>query len=67
MAYSIYGAPVRPTERVCYGTVDTIDNAVVALKRLRKAGVADVYAIGFAPELAQLPVAAAQTADIAED
>ncbi len=56
MAYSIYGTPYKPTEKVFYGTVDTLDHAVVELKRLRKAGIADVYAIGIAPELANLPL-----------
>ena len=55
MAYSIYGTPYKPTEKVFYGTVETLDHAVVELKRLRKAGIADVYAIGIAPELANLP------------
>lgn len=65
MTYSIYGTPYKPTERVFYGTVETIDHAVVELKRLRRAGVAEVYAIGFAPELAQLPLA--PTADAARE
>jgi hypothetical protein len=56
MAYSIYGKPYKPTEKVFYGTVETLDHAVVELKRLRKAGIADVYAIGIAPELANLPL-----------
>lgn len=56
MAYSIYGTPYKPTEKVFYGTVETIDHAIVELKRLRKAGIADVYAIGIAPELANLPL-----------
>lgn len=56
MAYSIYGTPYKPTEKVFYGTVETLDHAVVELKRLRKAGIADVYAIGIAPELANLPL-----------
>jgi hypothetical protein len=55
MAYSIYGTPYKPTEKVFYGTVETLDHAVVELKRLRKAGVADVYAIGISPELATPP------------
>lgn len=61
MAYSIYGAPYQPTEKVFYGTVETIDLAIVELKRLRKAGIADVYAIGIAPELANLPMPSAVT------
>ena len=56
MAYSIYGTPYKPPERVFYGTVETLDHVVVELKRLRKAGVADVYAIGVAPERAKLTV-----------
>lgn len=56
MAYSIYGTPYHPTEKVFYGTVETLDHAVVELKRLRKAGVADVYAIGTSPELAAMPL-----------
>ena len=56
MAYSIYGTPYKPTEKVFYGTVETIDHAIVELKRLRKAGIADVYAIGIAPELANTPL-----------
>ncbi len=60
MAYSIYGTPYKPTEKVFYGTVETIDHAIVELKRLRKAGVADVYAIGISPELAKLPVPTAK-------
>lgn len=52
MAYSIYGTPYKPTEKVFYGTVETLDHAVIELKRLRKAGIADVYAIGMSPELA---------------
>lgn len=59
MAYSIYGTPYKPTEKVFYGTVETIDHAIVELKRLRKAGIAEVYAIGIAPELANLPLPAA--------
>lgn len=58
MAYSIYGTPYKPTEKVFYGTVETIDHAITELKRLRKAGIADVYAIGIAPELANLPLPA---------
>lgn len=60
MAYSIYGTTYKPTERVFYGTVETLDHVVVELKRLRKAGVADVYAIGVAPELAKLTVPVAK-------
>jgi hypothetical protein len=59
MAYSIYGTPYKPTEKVFYGTVDTIDHAITELKRLRKAGIAHVYAIGVSPELANLPLPAA--------
>jgi hypothetical protein len=44
---------------VFYGTVETLDHAVIELKRLRKAGVADVYAIGISPELAAMPLPAA--------
>jgi hypothetical protein len=55
MAYSIYGTPHKPTEKVFYGTVETLELAATELKRLRKAGVAEVFAIGIAPELVNLP------------
>jgi hypothetical protein len=56
MAYSIYGKPYKPTERVFYGTVDTMRDATTELRRLRRAGIADVYAIGFDPDIASLTV-----------
>jgi len=59
MAYSIYGTPHKPTERVFYGTVETLEHAASELRRLRKAGVAGVYAIGIAPELAGLSIGSA--------
>ncbi|QUS40931.1 hypothetical protein RPMA_20365 [Tardiphaga alba] len=63
MAYSIYGTPHRPTEKVFYGTVATLELAASELKRLRKAGVAQVYAIGMAPELMTQPVRAGASND----
>lgn len=62
MAYSIYGTPHRPTEKVFYGTVETLELAATELKRLRRAGVAQVYAIGMAPELANPPMQAGMKA-----
>jgi hypothetical protein len=52
LAYSIYGTPHWQPETVFYGTVNTLDETANELHRLRKAGVLDVYAIGFDPEAA---------------
>ncbi|SEI24159.1 hypothetical protein SAMN05216367_5934 [Tardiphaga sp. OK245] len=54
VAYSIYGTPHGQPEKVCYGTVQTLDQTASELRKLREAGVLDVYAIGFDPETANL-------------
>jgi hypothetical protein len=55
MAYSIYGTPRNSPERVSYGTVQSLEQAAVEMKRLRKAGVSEVYAIGSDHESANQP------------
>ena len=54
MAYSIYGIPYNPTQKVLYGIVETIEQATAELRRLREAGVLKVYAIGLNHETAEL-------------
>ena len=54
VAYSIYGTPHGQPEKICYGTVQTLDQTASELRKLREAGVLDVYAIGFDPETANL-------------
>lgn len=54
VAYSIYGTPQRQPEKVFYGTVQTLEQAASELRKLRDAGVMDVYAIGFDPETANM-------------
>ncbi len=55
MAFSIYGVPHKSAERVAYGAVQTLEQAASEMKRLRQAGVLEVYAIGLDPEVAELP------------
>lgn len=54
VAYSIYGTPQSQPEKVFYGTVQTLEQAASELRKLRDAGVSDVYAIGFDPETANI-------------
>ncbi len=46
MIYNIYGTSHEPTRNVFYGTVDTIDQATVEMRKLRESGMSKVYAIG---------------------